>query len=119
MFTLPGFIPVIPNLQDSILYTPIHQTNWQDLILYKDNNIKGYKTKDFEINDNIGLHRFTQRIKQAGKRAKLVDPETKQYIEKDKAVNSGSGPHACYWKLYDKIGNRIGTVTEDGRWKRE
>ena len=47
IFTLPGFMPVIPKLEDFILRTPIHQTNWHDLILYKDINNTG-KFAEFE-----------------------------------------------------------------------
>lgn len=49
----------------------------------------------------------------------MVDPKTGQYIEKDRAFNSGSGPHDGTWKLQDKKGKRIGNFTEDGKFLRE
>ena len=58
-----------------------------------------YKTKDFKKNDKIGLKRFTKK----GKNGRLIDPKTRQYIEKDRARNSGSGGHGgSHWKLFDK-----------------
>lgn len=49
----------------------------------------------------------------------MKDPKSGQYIEKDRGINTGSGPHGgSYWKLYDKQEKFLGTVTEDGKFLR-
>jgi hypothetical protein len=78
--------------------------------------VKDFKKSDFKKGDNIGLHRFTQRID--GRTWK--DPKSGQIIQKENAINSGSGPHGpVHWKLFKSIGEkliRIGSITKDGRW---
>ncbi len=76
---------------------------------------KVFKTKDFEKGDYVDLKRFTDRFE----KVKFRDPKTQQYIEKDRAFNSGTGPHDGSYKLFDKTGNRIGTITKDGKWLRK
>jgi hypothetical protein len=80
-----------------------------------ENDAKEFKTSNFERGNNVGLHRFTERFE----KTKFRDPKTKQYIEKDHAFNSGSGPHDGAYKLFDQSGKRIGTVTKEGKWLRQ
>ena len=78
--------------------------------------LDGGKSSNFDKGDDIGLERFA--IKSKGGR--LVDKKTGQYLEADRARNSGVGGHGgSYWKLYDKRGNKIGTIDKDGRWLRK
>ena len=71
---------------------------------------------NFEVGENIDLQRFTERLK--GGMFKEV--KTGQSITPDRARNSGTGIHGgSYWKLLDKFGKRIGTVSEDGRFLRK
>ena len=73
--------------------------------------IKDFKKSDFQKGDNIGLHRFTQK----GKDAKWIDPKSGQYIQKDWSLNSGAGPHGpSRWKLYDRTERLLGTITKEG-----
>jgi hypothetical protein len=81
-----------------------------------------FKKSGFQEGDNIGLHRFSQRID--GRTFK--DPKSGQVIQKDNALHSGSQPHGpSYWKLFPndkvvgRISERIGTVSKDGRWIRK
>lgn len=77
---------------------------------------KSYKTRDFEKNDDVGLKRFTKRLKDNV----LEDPKTKQRLVPDHARNSGGSGHGgSYWKLLDRGGHRIGTISKDGRWLRD
>jgi|GEM_PF-2373200 len=80
---------------------------------------KEFKTRNFKEGDNIDLERFSKRIKQYNQRAMFEDPKTGQRIQLDNAANTGSGPHGCRWKLFDKSGNRIGSVNEQGIWLRD
>jgi hypothetical protein len=69
--------------------------------------------------EDINLSRFTETSKVNGKNV-LMDPKTKQYIMKDKGKNSGVGGHGgSAWKLFNKSNERIGTISEDGRWLRK
>jgi hypothetical protein len=34
-----------------------------------------------------------------------------EFVQRDRAANSGSGPHTGGWKLFDSSGRRIGTVS--------
>lgn len=78
-----------------------------------DEDPEDFKTKDFKKNDKIGLHRFTQK----GKNGRLTDPKTKQYLERDRGRGRSHG--GSHWKLNDAQGNRLGTISKDGRWLRE
>lgn len=73
--------------------------------------VKDYKKSDFQKGDNIGLHRFTQKVNSRT----WKDPKSGQYIQKDRALNSGAGPHGpSRWKLYDRTERLLGTITKDG-----
>lgn len=75
-----------------------------------------FKKSNFQKGDNIGLHRFTQRID--GNTWK--DPKSGQFIQKEQALNSGAGPHGpSRWKLYDFKEKRLGSISEDGKWMRD
>jgi flavin-binding protein dodecin len=64
----------------------------------------------------VNVDKFTQQ----GKKGALVDPKTKYSLSKDRAINSGSGPHGeSYWKLYDSKGSRVGTLAKDGKYIRK
>jgi hypothetical protein len=77
---------------------------------------KSFKISNFQKNDNIGLERFTKRLKRGG----LQDPKTKEVIMPELARNSGAKGHGgSYWKLFDSKGNRLGTISKDGRWLRK
>ena len=80
----------------------------------KQQEVTEFKTSNFKIGDNIGLQRFTIRFE----KNKFRDPKTGQYIQKDRALNSGSGPHDGELKLFNKGKKKIGTITKDGRWLR-
>jgi hypothetical protein len=76
----------------------------------KQRNKKG----NYEKNDFIGIERFTKREKGGG----LTDPKSGQYLSPER----GNQPHGgSYWKLKSKKGakNRIGTISQDGRFLRE
>ena len=53
----------------------------------------------YEVGEDVGLARFTRRID--GRTWK--DPKTDQIIQKENALNSGTGPHGKgkYWKLIE------------------
>lgn len=73
--------------------------------------VKDYKKSDFQKGDNIGLHRFTQKVNSRT----WKDPKSGQYIEKDRALNTGARPHGpSRWKLYDRFERLLGTITKDG-----
>ena len=66
------------------------------------------------------MGRFTESKKLDNGSYGLEDPKTGEYVEKDKGVNSGSGSHGgSYWKLKDRFGNRVGTISKEGKWLRE
>ncbi|MBX3458277.1 MAG: hypothetical protein KF820_08005, partial [Candidatus Paracaedibacteraceae bacterium] len=74
-----------------------------------------FKTRNFEKGDDISLGRFNKK----GKNGILEDPSTGQKLQPDRARNSGAGGHGgSYWKLFDKKGARIGTISKDGKWLR-
>ena len=74
------------------------------------------KKSNFNKGDNIGLLRFTKK----DKNGRLTDPKTRQYLEREMARNSGNGGHGgSYWKLYNRKGERMGTISKDGRWLRK
>ena len=73
-------------------------------------------SKNFKKGDNISLDRFSKKLKNGS----LEDPKSKQRLVPDCARASGVGPHGgSYWKLLDRRGKRIGTISQDGRWLRE
>ena len=90
--------------------------NGDDLDLNKaiwtHNAKKDYVTSNFKKDDNIGLERFTK----PGKNGSKIDPKTKQVLEKTQGNPHGKGAD---FKLKDKSGKRIGTVSNDGRWLRK
>jgi hypothetical protein len=49
----------------------------------------------------------------------MIDSKTGEYIQLDRAFNSGAGPHDGVYKLFNKSGKRMGTVTKEGKWLRE
>jgi RHS repeat-associated protein len=65
----------------------------------------------YEKGDPIDIERFSVK----GKRGKLIDPKTKQWLEPERGSNPHGGSH---WKLFAKDGKRIGTISKDGRWLR-
>jgi hypothetical protein len=80
-----------------------------------DQNKNKYKRTNYEKGDDVGIERFTIRFE----KNKFRDPKTGQYIQKDKAVNSGAGSHGgSEWKLFDKSKKQIGTISSDGKWLR-
>ncbi len=83
----------------------------------KEPEVTDFKTSNFKIGDNIGLHRFTIRFE----KTKIRDPKTGQYIKKDRGINSGVGSHGgSYWKLFEsEKGKQIGTITQDRYWLRK
>lgn len=77
------------------------------------NGKERYKYTNYEKGDDIGIGRFTEK----GKNRKLTDPKSGQYLEPDRARNSGEGTHGpSYWKLRGRDEKLIGTVSEDGRF---
>ncbi len=70
----------------------------------------------YKVGENIGLGRFTQRLK----RGTYRDPKTRETIVPDRARNSGEGGHGgSWWKLLNKKGKRIGTISQEGIYLRE
>ncbi len=66
--------------------------------------------------DRIDLSKFDKRIKLEGEPA-FLDPKSGYMISKEK---SASNPHGgSTWKLLDRFGRRVGTITEDGRFLRK
>lgn len=66
--------------------------------------------------ENIGLERFSEKKKHNG-RWRLTDPKTGEWLDPD---NSPGNPHGgSHWKLRDRKGKRIGTITCDGKFLRE
>ncbi|WP_245418964.1 hypothetical protein [Phyllobacterium endophyticum] len=65
--------------------------------------------------DRIDLSRFNERVKIEGETA-FRDPKSSYFISRDKAATDA---HDGVWKLLDRLGNRIGTITEDGRFLRK
>ena len=61
------------------------------------------------------INKFTQRKKVLKDNPHFVDPKTRQYIQKEDALNSGSGPHKGHWKLFDRHGRRIATLSKEGK----
>ena len=73
---------------------------------YKDNLKQG---------DRIDLSRFTQRVSQKNQKADFRDPKTGWKISPDRSSvgHGGSG-----WKLINAKGQRVGTLTKDGKFLR-
>jgi hypothetical protein len=50
---------------------------------------------------------------------KFQDPESGQFIEKDSSLYACDISHGgSAWKLFDKSGKKIGTVSKNGIWLR-
>jgi len=73
-----------------------------------------FKTSNFVKGDKVDLERFTQRQKVAKNKPYYVDPKTKQYIQEERALNSGSGAHSGVWKLFNKNGKMIAVINKYG-----
>lgn len=105
LFDLPGYKPTgigHDTLQESF---PIHDHDWKDSVLLK----------DYEVGDYIELEEYSHRVQLSGQTAKYVNTKNKEYIQKDRAYNSGSGPHDGEFKLYNKQNKKIATVNKDGK----
>ena len=74
-----------------------------------------YKKSNLQQGDFVDVDRFTTRNNQSGGAPKLYDSKTGHWIQKERALNSGSGPHKGYWKLFDAKNNRIATLSEFGK----
>lgn len=73
----------------------------------------GGKSVNFK-GDQVDWDRFTQRQRVSKDKPQYVDPKTKQYIQEERALNSGSGAHSGVWKLFDKKNEMIAVVNEFG-----
>jgi hypothetical protein len=68
-----------------------------------------------DIDGTIDISKFTQRQKGGD----LIDPKTGYKLSPERARNSGTGGHGgSYWKLIDHKGNRVGTISQDGKFLR-
>ena len=83
-----------------------------------DDKNKKFKKSNFEKGDEVDINRFSNRVSQSGQRARLVDEKTGHYLEVDRAVNSGVGTHGedAVYKLFDKLGNRLGSFSSTGQY---
>ncbi|MGL4387142.1 MAG: RHS repeat-associated core domain-containing protein, partial [Snodgrassella alvi] len=75
----------------------------------QDNNYK----KKLKKGDQVDLSRFNKRLKGGD----YQDPKTGWKISKDRAGVRGHG--GSYWKLFNKKGDRIGTLSKEGKYIRE
>lgn len=67
---------------------------------------------NIEKGDSIDLEKFSRR-KKGGL---FENPDTKQTIPPDRGRNSGSGSHGgSWWKLKDRNGKRIATLSKEGK----
>ncbi len=69
-----------------------------------------------EQGTKIDLDRFSDRQSKSGQRGVLRDPKTGEYLERDRGNNPHGGSH---WKLKDRKGKRIATISKDGTILRE
>ena len=100
-------IQLIPTHEPLDLDTVLQESGDQDLE-------KPPKKSGWKKGDKIGIEKFTK----PGKKGRRIGPKTRQYLEPDNATNSGSGTHDGVWKLKGSRGERLGTISEDGRWLR-
>jgi hypothetical protein len=66
--------------------------------------------------DEVDLAQFIDRKKVEGE-VQFKDPKSGYAISADKSGNRGHGGSA--WKLLDSAGNRVGTLTADGKFLRK
>jgi hypothetical protein len=72
---------------------------------------KRYKYTNYEKGEDIGIDRFAKRINGHT----FEDPKSGQYIQKDRALNSGVASHGpSHWKLFDRFNKLVGTISENG-----
>lgn len=70
----------------------------------------------YEPGTQLDLDRFSDTVTRPGRPSVRRDPKTKEYLEKDRAANSGVGGHGgSHWKLKDRNGNTSATVSEEGK----
>lgn len=79
------------------------------------NNYKDYKNQ-LTKEDRIDLSKFNKRVRIDGKRAEFVDPKTGWRISPDRGGNNSHGGSG--WKLINNKGQRVGTLTKDGKFLR-
>ena len=73
-----------------------------------------------KVGDQIDTGEYSNRVKVSGDNPKMVHPKTGNYLQKDRAKNSGAGTHGTSEnKLFNKKGDRIGTVDKDGNITRD
>jgi len=73
-----------------------------------------------KVGDQIDTGEYSNRVKVSGDNPKMVHPKTGNYLQKDRAKNSGAGTHGTSEnKLFNKKGDRIGTVYKDGNITRD
>jgi hypothetical protein len=73
-----------------------------------------------QVGDQIDTGEYSNRVKVSGDNPKMTHPKTGNYLQKDRAKNSGSGTHGTSEnKLFNKKGGRVGTVDKDGNITRD
>lgn len=77
----------------------------------KTKTILANPVKTYKRAKKIDVSKFNERTKHEGKTV-FRDPETKFMLSKDVAGNRSHG--GSYWKLLDKDGKRIATLSKDG-----
>jgi hypothetical protein len=82
------------------------------------NQNKDYKkpNEKLEKGDQVDLDRFSKRVKVEGE-TRFEDPKSGYQISKDRAGGNSHGVSA--WKLLDRAGDRIGTLSSDGTFLRK
>ena len=58
------------------------------------------------------MSKFSQRVKKSNSKADYQDPKTGWRISPDRA---GQNSHPSDYKLYNREGERIATISKDGR----
>lgn len=74
----------------------------------------------YEAGENIDMSRFSEKKIRKNRSTILRDPKSGEYLELDRGRHTGAGPHGgSEYKLRDKRGQRIGSVTKDGKFLRD
>ncbi|MBR7059477.1 MAG: hypothetical protein IKI22_02610 [Neisseriaceae bacterium] len=69
-------------------------------------------TKLIDKDDKVDMSKFTKLISQNGSKSDLADPKTGWRISPDRA---GINSHKSHYKLLNKKGERIATLSKDGK----